>query len=364
MLKTKNLVILAVILVVLAGVSYLQKSSHRKSTSGSAVETVLAGEFTKESLGRITLGFGPDAEQVVLTSTPAGWQVDTAYHAAASNQRIDSLLRGLSNLAGEYRSDRAEVLGQYGLDEAASVKIRAFDQAGQPVLALDVGKTPDRMPGHFVRVPGSDRVFLSQKGVLGNLGIYGPPAAPESKYFLELQAVKEDRLDIERIVLEDGDGKLDLVKEFALEQAAPEAEGAAGAAGADGADGAAGATGAAAEPKVDRLTWEWLLNLDGETVLAKTKVDGVLGAVVSIRASDVADPTVPAADYGLEPPVRTATLHRQDGSQLVLEFGSSRPAEGEQAAGTYMRVTGEPEVWLVTDYTTRNIFKKLDDLKP
>lgn len=337
MLKTKNLVVLAIILVVLAGINFLQKSNHRKSTSGSALATVLEGDFAQEALGRITLGFGPDAEQVVLTSTPAGWQVDTAYHAAASSQRIDTLLRGLSNLAGEYRSDKAGVLEQYGLDEASSVKIRAYDKAGQPVLALDVGKTPEGVAGNFVRLPDSNRVYLTQKGVLGNLGLYGPPAAPESKYFLELQAVKEDRLDIDRIVLKDGDGTLDLVKEFAAEPV-PE----------DAPEGT--------EPGVDRLTWEWLVNLDNETLLAKTKVDGLLGAVVSIRANDVADPAAPAADYGLEPPVRTATLFRQDGSQVVLEFGSSRPAEGNVTAGTYMRVAGEPEVWLVTDYTTRNIF--------
>ena len=345
MLKTKNLVILAVILVLLAAVNFIQKSSHRKSTSGSAVAVVLAGDFQKDNLGRITLGFGPDQETVVMSSTPAGWQVDTAFNAAASGERIDTLLRNLSNLSGEFRSDKASVLDQYGLDEAGSVKIRAYDKSGAEVLALDVGKTPERFPGHFVSVPGSDAVYLSEKGVLGNLGIYGPPAAPTGKYFLDLQAVKEDRLAVDRILLEDGKATVDLVKEFAVEpvpEGAPEGT----------------------EPGVDRMTWEWKLGGGKEAALAKTKVDAILSALVSVRAADVADPAAPVNDYGLDAPLRKATLFLQDGSQRVLEFGNSRPAEGAQTAGTFMQVQGNPAVWVVTDYTTKNIFKKVEDLAP
>jgi hypothetical protein len=345
MLKNRNLIILAVILVVLAGINFLQKASHRKSTSGSNVEVVLPGEFVKEDLARITLGFGPDAELVVMSTSPGGWLVDTAYSSAASEQRIDTLLRNLSDLAGEYRSDKASVLGEYGLDEAGSVKIRAYDKQGQQVLALDVGKTPERFPGHFVRLPDQNRVYLSQKGVLSHLGIYGPPGPPTAKHFLELQAVKEDRLEVDRIVLVDGEDRVDLVKEFALEVAPEDAP-------------------EATEPGIDRMTWEWLINLDDETSLAKTKVDAVLGAVVSIRASDVADPAVPEAEYGLDTPARTATLHLHEAPPVVLEFGAVRPAEGTTSAGTYMRVQGQPTIWIVTDYTTRNIFKKVSDLVP
>ena len=125
--------------------------------------------------------------------------------------------------------------------------------------------------GSICRVPGSSAVYLSEKGVLGNLGIYGPPAAPTSKYFLDLQAVKVDRLDVDRIVLVDGDTTVDLVKEFAAEpvpEGSPEGT----------------------EPGVDRMTWEWKLGNGKDAALAKTKVDGLLGSVVSIRAGDVADP--------------------------------------------------------------------------
>ncbi len=345
MLKTRNLVILAVILVILAGINFWQKSSHRASTSGSALEVVLDQEFTRDNLGKITLGFADNPEAVVMTTSPAGWLVDTAFDTPASEQRLDTLLRGLSNLTGEFRSDKAGVLDQYGLDSAGAVKVRGYDPQGQEVLALDIGKTPERFPGQFVSLPGQDKVWLTQKSILGNLGIYGAPEAPQSKYFLELQAVKEDRLDVDRLVLRDGEVTLDLVKEFAVEEVpegAPE-----------------GTT-----PEVDRLTWEWRLEGAPGTALAKTKVDAVLGAAVSIRATDVADPSVSLDQYGLDQPVRTVTLHLQDGTTRELLFGSTREAAEGQQAGTYLRLEGSPRIWLVTDYTTRNLFKALTDLQP
>ena len=50
MIKNKNLLILAAVLVVLLAISLCQKTSHRKATSGSATATVLAGTFTADQL--------------------------------------------------------------------------------------------------------------------------------------------------------------------------------------------------------------------------------------------------------------------------------------------------------------------------
>ena len=77
----------------------------------------------------------------------------------------------------------------------------------------------------------------------------------------------------------------------------------------------------------------------------------------------MADPAVSADQYGLDNPPSTLTLKRQDGSELVLEFGNNREASEGVTAGTFMRVSGAPTVWVVTEYTINNIFKSLDDLK-
>ena len=345
MMKTRNLIILAAVVVLLGVVSQWQRCSHERDTSKAASAVVVAGEFTRDTLSRVAIGYGDEDDAVALAKQPQGWVVETAWDAPADDQKIDNLLKDLSDLSGEFRSDSADVLADYGLTDDAALRIRGFDADGQELLSVDVGKKSERGRGDFVRVPGQNAVYLSQKSILNQLGIYGDPEAPASKHFIALQAVREDRQDIDRLVLRDGKETLDLVKEFGMTQPA--------------ADDTTGA-----EPTIDRGTWEWKLSGRDDVVLTKTKVDGVLGAAVSIRATDVADPAADPATYGLDAPTRSVTLMRADGSELVVEFGSDRAAGENQTAGTWMRIAGEPEVWLATDYTVRNIFKKLSDLVP
>jgi len=347
MIKTRNLVILGVALVGLLGINLMQKSGHDKATSKSSVAVLVADGFVPADLSRITLGQGGQNEAVVLSNTPTGWTVDSSWFAKANLPRIETLVRNLAGLTGEYRSDSAEVLGDYGLGENDALLIRAYDPAGDLVIALDVGRKPERYPGNFVRHPDDNKVYVSQKNVLAQVGIYGEPEVPQNRYFLELQALKEDRLEVDRIVVDSGDERLEFLKIFAQD---PIVE------GAEGAEDAA--------PTFDRNTWEWRLAGDQGTALAKTKVDAVLNSLVAVRATDLVDPEADLASYGLADAGRRAELHLQDGRQLVLNFGDDRAAVDSAPAGTYMQLEGENTVWVVTEYAVKNIFKGLEDLKP
>ncbi len=344
MMNTKNLVIIGIILVVLLGVNLMQKSGHKKATSQSSVAQIIEEGFVPADLSRITLGYGTEAEAVVLSNNPTGWTVDTAWHAQANLARIETLVRNVSGLLGEYRSDSAEVLGDYGLGADGAVQIRAYNPAGELAFALDVGHKPERYPGNFVRLPDNNKVYVSQKNLLAEVGIYDGPELPKSRYFLELQALQEDRLEVDRMAITNGDERLEFVKDFAEE--AP----------AEGAEDSA--------PVLDRNTWEWSLTGASDASLAKTKVDAVLNSLVAVRATDLVDPKADLAGYGLAEPTRRAALQLQDGREIVMTFGNDREAVEDAPAGTYMQLGGDDTVWVVTEYAMKNIFKALDELKP
>ena len=349
MIKNRNILILAAVLLVLLGISLVQKAGYKKSTSRSSTDKVVAGTFTADQLDRITLGYGQDNESVVLMSTPTGWVVASAWDAPASMGRIDGLLRNLSDLSGEFRSDNNSVLGDYGLSDDVAVKVRAYGKDGELALAVDIGNKPERVPGNFIKRPDSNEVYLTAVDLLGQLGLYDGPAKPGNKHFLDLQAVQADRLAVNRVILRDNGGNLEMAKEFAEAKPVPGPE----------------STPPAVEPGADdRTTWEWKLVTPKTMALAKTKVDGVLNSLVGIRAVDVADPTADPAAYGLADPLRTATLMMEDGSDLILEFGNLREAEGDLQAGVWMKVQGQRSVWIVTEYTVNNIFKKVEELQP
>ena len=349
MIKNRNILILAAVLLVLLGISLVQKAGHKKSTGRSSTVKVVEGAVTADQLDRITLGFGEDEEAVVLLSEPTGWVVASAWNTPASKQRLDTLLRNVSDLSGEFRSDNESVLADYGLADEGSVKVRAYDKEGNLALAVDIGGKPERFPGNFVKRPGSSAVYLSQVNLLSQLGLYDGPAVPGNRHFLDLQAVREDRLAVDSITLDDDGRILELIKEFAEEKPVEGQE------TADGENEPAG---------LDRTTWEWKLTAPQPQAPAKTKADGVLGSLVSIRALDVDDPAGDPATYGLAEPARTATMVRQDGTEMTLEFGNTREAEGDLQAGAWMKVRGKPTVWVVAEYTVNNIFKSVEDLLP
>jgi hypothetical protein len=345
MMKTKNLVILAVILVVLLGVNLAQRTAHRSETGRSSVVELLPAGITPDQLARITIGQGDQDEAVVLEKDPDGWKVVSAWNARANLQRVEGLVRNLQGLTGEFRSGSADVLPDYKLD-AQAVRVRCYDDAGAAVLALDVGGKPERFPGNFVREPDADDVYVSQKNILAQVGIYGDPEPPTSRYFLELQAVKVDRADVDRMVVS-GDGfGWDLTKDFATVPPPADAP-----------------DSVQAEPQVDRATWEWRRTAGDGPALAKSKVDAVLNSLVSVRATDIADPAVDPATSGLDAPARRAELHLQDGTTVVLEFGADREAVADSPAGTYMRRDGDDTVWVLTEYAVKNIFKTLEELQ-
>ncbi|NCQ34988.1 DUF4340 domain-containing protein [bacterium] len=339
--NTRNLVILAVVLVVLGGISLLQGASHRQQTSQAATEVLVPDTYGVDDLDRITLGQGDKEVVVDLVRDPDGWKVVSAWNAAAADNRLDGMLKAVSGLSGEFRSDNAGVVADYGLDDSTAVHIRCYKD-GKPVVSLEVGELAKNHPGNFVRQTGSPKVYLSNVSLLSPLGIYGELTAPKSRQFLELQAVKEDRLAVDRIVIRDGNSTLEMHKEFAMIQ--PDTSG--------------------GEPAPDRNTWEWQLDEPRSVALAKTKTDGVLGTLVSIRATDVGDPGADPAVYGLDQPPRSATLVMNDGSEVVLEFGIERETVGDHPGGTYLRVQGKDTVWVANNYTVKNIFKELDDLLP
>jgi len=344
MITPRKLIILVAALVILGGVSFLQKSQHSKEVNSSSTAILLKGDFGMDNVRRIILGKGANTEAVVLKADDNNWVIESHFNAEAQGTRISTLVRSFSNLAGEFRSDNEKVIAQYGLSDDEAIKVRGYDESGAEILALDIGNTPMGFSGQFMRIPGSSKVYLSQQPLLANMGIYGEATLPKYQFFLHLQAVQESNPNLDGMTLRDGNTTLAFTKKFSVIEPAEGAE--------------ADTTGT-----VDRNTWEWLLEGKAATDLAKTKIDAVLNACSSIRATDVADPTVSLADYGLDSPVRSLKLIRNLGQDVELEFGNTREAGENVTAGTYMRVVGKPTVWVVTSYTMKNIFKNLDDLK-
>ena len=345
MLSKRSLYLLVVFVAALALISLLQRQSHQRTTSRASSETLIAGVYTADDLQRIVVGYGADDEALVLERQPDGWTVATAWAAPASGQRIDSLLRSLSGLNGEFRSDDRDVVPDYGFTDTTTVVITAEGNDHTRAFSIEVGKKAERSVGNFVKRPGENAVYLTGKSVLSDLGLYSGPGRPQAKHFIDLQAYRIDRNEVEAITLHDGDQTIVLRKDFPESAAASDT------------------TDLALES--DRSVYEWKLLQPYRKAAAKTKADAVQTALVSLRAVDVADPGVDRAVYGLAAPTRTAIVELQDTSTVTIAFGHERQRDSDdQPAGRYLVIGDDPTIWVVSEYVVANIFKSYEELLP
>jgi len=146
------------------------------------------------------------------------------------------------------------------------------------------------------------------------------------------------------MVLRNGSQEVVLVKEFEEIEVPPADDDTAG---------------TAAEPATtaDRTAWTW--RPDGAGEFDKNTIDGILGTLCSIYASDVADPAN-LADYGLDDDARTAELVFEDGTTRTIAFGAVSAADEGRV---YFRVDdGDPAE--IYKNTADRIFKDRSELSP
>ena len=339
MIRNRNLFLLGGILAALILVSILQQVSHRRAVSRPAQSQLLPAPFLKDELTRIVLGQGRDSTAVVLERLPDKWVVRTAYSHPASQQKVDDLIKSLSDLRGEFRSKSADVLADYSLGDEQAVSVAVFGKDFRPVLRLLVGRKPAGAAGDFVRRPGDNAVYLTGSSLLTGMGLWSGPAKPQSRHFLELQAYEAARDDVDAIILDEEGRITELVKDIQT---------------------AAGDSATAAGP--DRSVYEWRMVRPRAKPALKTRADGVLNATVLVRAADVADPQGSFEEYGLWKAARKATLRFRTGKEFTLFFGATRPAQGDAPGGVYMRTDADNTIWIVRDSLVNTIFPKTEEL--
>jgi hypothetical protein len=323
MTRNRPLLILSLAVVALLAVSVFQRVLHRRAVTSPATATVVAADFDPADINRVAVGAGDDSLAVVLERLGEGWVARTAWDHPVDARKLQELLAAMDSLQGEFRSDEAAILDDYGLGpQSDPVKVTLFGKDWQPVCALLLGKRADDGSGVFVRAPSSNAVYLARTEVRGKLGLWSPEAKPETRHFLDLSVFKTDAAGISRIALHQGDKTLVMEKILA----------------------ASGPGDGSAPPPRD---WEWMLTAPSRRALAKTKVDGVMNAMAAVQAADVADPGVGMEKYGLWRAERRVEVTLADGSTFELRVGDARPAANGAQEGRYCMTSRDRKIWVI-----------------
>ena len=345
----KPIVILALILGALVLVSQLSENKKLATQSGGGFTDVLGDSFDTGSIDVVQgwLGSAPDT-LVELTRGSDGWLVASAWDWPAKQPQIDRLLENLGKLSGERRSSEASVLPDYQIDDESGFHLVGKKSGGGELFHVVVGKNASG--GDFVRQNGSNDVYLTSVNIRSDFGLWGEtPKPPDSKRWADLVVHTCDREAVDKVVLGTPDGDIVLAREFETIEPDTLAEAEADTDESSVDLGGGGVT-------VNRKVYEY--TPDAKGAIDKAKADRVVGALASLRASDVADPAE-LESYGFGDGGRSVEVTLSDGTVSRILFGSNT----EDDSKTYVMLEGGKPAMMYKG-TVDNIFKSRDDLSP
>jgi len=300
--------------VVVAGgiVAYSLLVEWNKPDTGDAEPKEKVFALDKAKVGELTID-PAEGEAIKLVREGTGWKMTAPQAVPADTPAVDSMLSSLESLEiEEVVLENATNLSDFGLDQP-SLTVAALSQGSPEPAKLIVGAKLADGSGVYAKRPASARVFTVPSWSLSSF----------EKEPFDLR--DRDLLHVKR---ED-------VK--ALEVTGPEG------------------SYALARGEKD----EWAFTEPVATRAGRWSVDGLLGALESLRMESVAAEAAEDLErFGLVRPARTVTVTLADGSAKTLEIGDSAGDKKWNA-----REKGSPLVAVVPGALVDDLAKGMAELR-
>ncbi len=343
-----TIVVVIAALIVIYGIQQVSKS-RRQATPAGDFAKILPTDMRAADIHKIEIypAGGPDAKKdaIVLARTKEGWGVPSRFNSKGNEVNINNLLDDIKKLEGEVRTKKKSLHEDFAITDKKAAHIALYKQNGKLYRELLLGKKGERWDEGFVRLAGSNEVYLADKNLLGTLGIYSEDGKPDAKKWLDLKIVDEKSEKIAKVAL-DMPGKEVLLekreKAKKKEEEQPKEE-------------------KPAEPvkkKEEKKEYEWVLvKPEVEFELKESTVKSLVKSASELKAEDVADPAK-MDEYGFDSPTYSATLTLDDKSTKTLLVGKKTEKDNKR----YAKLKDGNTVYIVPQYTVTGVFKKMREL--
>lgn len=358
-MSSKQLAVLAGVLLVLAGLVYWKTSSGTPPTIQEEVNLVplVAEGIAQADITKLELhnGGAPD-DRVVLTreaDDPDAWRITSQFDAPAKTDTIEAYVEKIVGLQGESRSrDQDDAgLANYNLTEEAAFQVAGYKQGEDaPAFTILVGKSPSSSQV-FMRTVDSRDVYVVDVNLRQEAGVYAdddPEKAPEPGHWLNKEVASIEMDTIDSISLETSE------KRFAFEQIEKTVEPEESVEG-ESEDEAAEPV----EPVEPIIEYEWVLKGGGPGgEFKQAGLDNWLRAFGSFNATDVVDPET-LEEWGLDAPAFKIVIGVKELDEDIV-FEAGHP---DAAGPGYARIVGgDGVVYSISKYNFERVFPKGTDL--
>ncbi len=315
------------------GVKELKMESIDKDKV-TKIEVTIPGKEAKEKTDSTPAQGAEPAKAVVLEKSAGAWKVYDASNAAKKFAVEETQIKAALDAIGEFKTgdliaNNKDQLAEFEIDDAKGNHVKLTVEGGKGMDLL-FGRAA-KGGGSTVRVAGSDDVFVA-KGRLGT-SLKKDVAQWRKKTLVDVKADEIVGINVKPL------GAVGFAAAATTPPAAPPADDAAPV--------------PAAKP-------QWALT-DPATLPAGFRLDAsLLGRVaqsfVGLRAQDFSEDSDEVAGLSGAHSVVEATT--KDGKKIVVHLGKE-----DDKKRVYVRVDGDPQLYWVSSFSTKQVQKTLDDLR-
>ncbi len=268
---------------------------------------------------------GKEEEFVDLKKTGTQWNLKSLSNARADENKIEELLKEVQKIQGEMRANDKALLKDFEIQDDQAVRITLKGSDSKTLLDLMVGlKKPDNRTT-FIRKAGSNAIYLTPADIFGKLGIFGTPKDEKidnqywaSSALCDIPTEKIAGLEVKHIM----NGKDD-VRASIYRQAS------------------------ASDPS--KKEWKYT-RTDLPFELDANKAQTFFSSFKTWRAQKVIDPKK-GDNFEFDKSTWQLTFKLDDGKSVVIKAGKT----DKDAGATYMQVSSEPVVFLLSGYYYENM---------
>lgn len=180
-MKSKHIIILAVLLVILLGAVYIKRVLVKPEIEMSEYKS-LEIFLEPAQVFAIEIKKAKDGGNIRLEKKDDGeWHIPSHWKMKANREAIEKFIKDISELEGELRSSTEQLFSDYGLSDEEAFSITLFGKEGDIMEQLVIGTERPDVNTTFLRIKDSKDVYLVDKDIFELIGIYSQPEDAELK---------------------------------------------------------------------------------------------------------------------------------------------------------------------------------------
>ncbi len=208
--KLIGLIFLLALLVVGVVVKSNHDRAERVSMEAKSVEVVTFNkelEFSAVRKITVTKGLDTTSQITMLKNDQNAWTMPTHFGAGARKSLAEELIKKLTALKGELRSDSDGVLVDYKIDDSQGLHVVLENASGKVLTHTVLSLERPGRSGNFVRTTQGPTVIVSKEDILMILGFYSKDSKLDPKNFMDLKVANFDASKVKRLELVQPDSK-------------------------------------------------------------------------------------------------------------------------------------------------------------